>query len=64
MTWLDKTRTLLINRPASLTIEQIAQEIDVSAAWLRLFARNKGGEPGIKKTEKLYEFLKNYKTRA
>lgn len=63
-TWRDKTRELLNNRPVSLTIEQIAKELNVSAAWIRMFARNKIENPGIVTVQTLNEFLKNYKKKA
>ena len=63
-TWRDTTRHLLNNRPVSLTIEQIANELNVSAAWLRLFSRGKIENPGIVTVQTLNEFLKNYKKKA
>lgn len=60
----DETRTMLNNRPAHLTIDEIAIKVDVSPQWLRLLARGKIDDPGVIKIQTLYQFLKNYKSKA
>lgn len=57
-TFRDNTRTLLLNRPASLTIATIAKDINVSTAWLNMFARGKIDNPGVVTIETLHNYLK------
>ena len=54
----DETRQLLLDRPASLTIAVIADEVKVSIAWLNLFARGKIDNPGVVTIETLNVYLK------
>lgn len=56
----DETRHLLINRPASLTIEQIAKELNVTKSWVNAFAKNKTRNPGVVTVESLNVLLKQY----
>jgi len=61
--WRDTTRNLLNKRPASLKIEQIAKDLGVSSAWLRMFARGEIDNPGVNTIQSLNAYLKNYKKK-
>ena len=56
----DNTRTLLLNRPASLSTAEIAAEIRVSSAWINAFAKGKIKNPGVVTVESLFVFLTNF----
>lgn len=56
--WRDTTRALLIERPRTLTYEEIAENTGLSVAWLRDFASGRRSNPGICHVEILYTFLK------
>jgi len=62
--WRDSTRDLLNERPASLTIDKIAEDLGYSSAWLRMFARGKIDDPGVCKIQTLNVYLKNYKKKG
>lgn len=62
--WLTATREMLINRPASLTIEKIAADLGFSAAWLRMVARGAISDPGILKIQALRRYLQNHSARG
>ncbi len=62
--WLAATLELLNDRPASLTIDKIAEDLGFSAAWLRMVARGKIEDPGVLKIQSLNRYLKNYKKKG
>lgn len=55
--WRDKTKDLLINRPAWLTIEVMAKDLNISPQWLRAFGRGAIENPGVNTVEKLNLYL-------
>jgi hypothetical protein len=55
--WRDETRELLNNRPVWLEVRAIAEAVDVSPAWVRLFARGLIPDPGVMKVQALHKFL-------
>lgn len=57
--FVDKTRRMLINRPAYLKISKIASDINVSVGWLNQFANGKIASPGVVKICALNMYLKN-----
>jgi len=57
--WLDETQHLLRDRPASLTMNEIAKELDVSPAWLYGFLNGTIKNPGVVTTNALNKLLKN-----
>lgn len=62
--WRDETIALLKNRPACLTLKEIAAQTDVSVAWVRQFARGEIDNPGVNTVQKIKEFLLNFKPKA
>lgn len=64
LSWRDQVREQLNNRRASLKIEDIAKAINVSEAWLRMFARGKIPNPGVNTVEALCKFLTNYNKKG
>jgi transcriptional regulator with XRE-family HTH domain len=54
----DETRKMLINRPEDVSLNYIADKLDVSATWLSAFARGIIKNPGVVTIETLYCFLK------
>lgn len=55
--WLEETQALLSAVPRSVTLSQIAAEADLQLSWLSAFQAGKIEEPGIKKVQKLYDYL-------
>jgi len=53
----DKTRKLLLNRPASVSVNSIAEAINVSSSWLNSFARGEINNPGVVTIETLNSYL-------
>ena len=60
----DETRKLLNDRPASLSIADIAKALNVSEAWINTFRRGKIDNPGVVTICALNLYLKNYKKKA
>lgn len=54
----DETRALLLNRPASVTVGEIAEAIGISKSWLNAFGRGDIQNPGVVTIETLNAFLK------
>ena len=59
-TWRDEAAELLRNRPVSLKLAKIAEEVGVSVGWLRAFGRGDIPEPSVVSIETLTAYLKNY----
>lgn len=55
------TVTLLRNRPAPLTLRQISEETGLGEQWLSMILRKPDVDPGVKKTQTLYEYLSGEK---
>lgn len=55
----DETRELLLNRPATLKIQDISEALDVSSSWLNTFARGALADPGVVKIQTLNAYLRN-----
>lgn len=55
--WRDMTRDALIQRPRTLTLEQIEADTGISRAWLKAFSRGVSGDPGVCRIETLYVYL-------
>jgi hypothetical protein len=51
------TVTMLRNRPAPLTLRQISEETGLGEQWLSMILRKPDVDPGVKKTQTLYEYL-------
>lgn len=58
--WRDATRELLIERPRTLTYEEISKDTGLSVAWLRDFASGRRQNPGICTVQALYSYLKEH----
>lgn len=54
---LDRTQSLVRNRPPSLTLEQIANEANLNHNWLKAFAAARYPNPRVKQVVALYEYL-------
>lgn len=61
---LEETKVLLRDRPASLSMQDVADAVGVSIAWLRLFARGKAKNPGVTTVGKLNQYLKAQNKKA
>lgn len=55
--WRDITHKLLVERPRSLTYDEISKHTGISVPWLRDFAGGRRENPGICTVQALYEFL-------
>jgi len=55
---LEKTRKMLRERPRTITLEIIKEEIDISLPWLSAFANNKMPNPSYNRIKALHDFLK------
>lgn len=60
----DETRTLLANRPASLSLDEVAESTGLTASWLSMFLRGKIPNPGVNYIETLNVYLKNLSSKA
>lgn len=54
---VEHTRELLLNRPRTLTYEDLARKLDLNVFWLDRFANSRANDFGCAKVERLYEFL-------
>ncbi len=54
---LERTLFLVRNRPASLTLEQIAKDTTINHNWLKAFSMARYGNPRVKEVERLYVYL-------
>lgn len=61
LTLLEETQALLRDAPRQLSYVKIAQANGLSVAWLSEFAKNKNKDYGIKKVQKLNDYLKSHK---
>ncbi len=59
-TLINETRRKLVNRPRTKTMEEIAEQAEVSITWLSRFANNRVPEPGASKVQRLYEVLSEH----
>ena len=57
MNLLKQTQELLNSRPRDLTLSDIATKCDVQVSWLSDLANDKLGDYGVKKVEKVFEYL-------
>jgi len=55
--WRDQTRKLLIERPRTLTYEQIEKDTGLGVRWLQTFANGSTPNPGIVFVETLHTYL-------
>lgn len=62
--WRDETRSLLINRPASLSMNTVCQSVGVSKSWLTAFARGEIENPGVVTVQALNTYLKKHLKKA
>ena len=58
MDWLEETRALLRKAPREITLTRIAHDTGLQLTWLSAFERGKMIDPGIRKVQKLYNYLK------
>lgn len=56
-----ETRQLLIDRPASLKMQKIANDLDISVSWLHSFARGAIENAGCLTVGALNKYLINIK---
>ncbi len=56
-TLFEITLKLLINRPRTITLPEIAAAIDVSQSWLNGIISGRIGDPGVNAVERLYSYL-------
>lgn len=55
---LTETQKMLKSVPRWVTLTQISKETDLQITWLSALARDAISDPGVKKIEKLYDYLK------
>ncbi len=60
----DETRTMLLNRPVSLSIKHLASILNVSESWLNMFARGKIEHPSVVTIESLNTYLKKVRKKV
>lgn len=53
----SRTLALVRDRPASLTLKQIATDTAIDHNWLKAFAAERITSPGVNKVEALYNYL-------
>lgn len=57
-TTLDQhVRDLIINRPRTITLAELAHAADVSQSWLDAFIAGKIKNPGVRQIVEIYDFL-------
>lgn len=54
---LERTLTLVRNRPPSLTLEQIANDANLNHNWVKAFAMARYPNPRVREVERLYTYL-------
>ena len=54
---IDRTHKMWQCRPRNLTVEQIALDTGLTESWLYSFAGRKAQDFGIRKVERLYDYL-------
>lgn len=52
-----KTRELLLARPRTQTYKIISDATGLHPDWIMCFAQDRMDDPGVRKVEKLYEYL-------
>lgn len=57
MTFLEKTRKLLNDRPRSVTFAKIQKETGLTESWLKMVASGSIKDPSVNLVEKLYVYL-------
>lgn len=60
----EQAIALLDNRPARLTLEKIAEDCNVSTAWLRLLRKGRIENPGVCTIEEIIKYMSNYTPKA
>jgi len=50
-------KTLKLLRDSDLSISEIARQAGINYHWLSSFHQERGGDPGVQRTQKLYNFL-------
>jgi hypothetical protein len=56
---LNKTLNLLKNRPSTITYKKITANTDIPTEWIKQLATNRIDDPGVKRIETLFNFLKS-----
>lgn len=56
---LERTLHLVNSAPRSLSFAEMARQIEVSPGWVLAFAKEKIPDPGIRKVQRLHDFLIN-----
>lgn len=58
-TLYEKTVRLIAERPASLTLADIARGAEVKPTWLSALVKGDIPEPGVHKIQRLHDFMTN-----
>ena len=53
----DQALKLLTNRPAHISLKQIARDTGLNHGWLSMFKRGKIDDPSYRRLQKLYNYL-------
>lgn len=54
---LARTQDLVKNAPRDVTYTKMAEAIGCSVAWISRFADNKIPDPGVRRVQRLHDFL-------
>jgi predicted transcriptional regulator len=55
--WLKKTRTLIANRPRSVSLQDLAEVAGASEAWIKKMTRGEIKDPSVNKVGAIFDFL-------
>jgi transcriptional regulator with XRE-family HTH domain len=53
----EATRSLLAAQPRTISLASIAEGAGVKRSWLSAFSRDEIPDPGVKKVQRLYDYL-------
>lgn len=57
MNLLETTKALLAARPRTLSLPMIAEASGVEREWLAKFSKGAIADPGVRKVQKLHDYL-------
>jgi hypothetical protein len=60
----DTALHLLANRPVSLGMKTISEDVGISESWLRTFEAGKIDNPGVVTIENLIDYLRKYNAKV
>jgi lambda repressor-like predicted transcriptional regulator len=61
---LARTLSLVKSAPRNVTYTMMAEAIGVSVAWVSRFADDKIPDPGVKRVQRLHDYLANISSKA